>query len=117
MKEVTTMANQPVNRGIKNGWSLMNFGRAHGNMQVGEFTNQQSGDTFKSCIFTNPNTGDRCYVAFSSKLGELTPAQIKAQMADLNVVELEPDENGKTHYTLCKAGNNAWQDVDIDFGF
>lgn len=106
------MANAAVNRGIRNSWSLLSFARAHGKMQVGEFTNGQSGDKFSSCIFTSPE-GSKCFVAFSSNLGVLTPQQIADQKDSLQVVELEPDENGVSHYSLCKQGNNAWQDVDL----
>lgn len=106
------MATQPVNRGIKNSWSLLAFARSHGKMQVGKFTNNETGENFSSCIFTD-NEGSRCFVAFSSKLGELTPSQIAAQKNQLQVVELEPDENGITHYSLCKQGANAWEDVNL----
>lgn len=38
---------------IKNSWSLIAFAREFGpKMQVGEFVNSESGETFKSCIFT-----------------------------------------------------------------
>lgn len=108
------MANQPVNRGIKNSWSLMAFAKSHGKMQVGEFTNKESGDKFHSCIFTDPNDRNNiCFVAFSSKLGELTPREIAEQKDSLQVVELEPDDNGVTHYSLCKQGVNAWEDVNL----
>lgn len=109
------MANQPINRGIKNSWGLIAFARSHGKMKVGEFTNKETGDKFKSCIFTDPNdTSKVCFVAFSSKLGELTPKEIAEQQNQLQVVELEPDENGISHYSLCRQGNNAWQDVNLN---
>lgn len=106
------MANAAVNRGIRNSWSLISFARAHGKMQVGEFTNGDTGDKFQSCIFTDM-AGGRCFVSFSSNLGVLTPHEIAAQKDNLQVVELEPDENGVSHYSLCKMGDNAWQDVDL----
>lgn len=79
-------------------------------MQVGKFANTQTGEEFKSCIFTNPENGSLTFVAFASKLGELTPSQIKAQKDELQVVQLEGD---KPHYSLCKKGNSAWEDVDL----
>lgn len=106
------MANQPVMRGIKDSWSLIAFARAHGKMQVAPFENKQTGDEFKSCVFTSPS-GNVCFVAFSSNLGELTPQEIARQKDELQVVELEEDENGVSHYSLCKRGNNAWEDVDL----
>lgn len=101
--------NGSIMQGIKNSWSLISFAKSHGKMQVGEFVNNTTGEVFKSCIFTNPNdTTDKTFVAFSSKLGVLTPQEITAQKADLQVVELESG-----NFTLCKAGSNAWQDVDL----
>ena len=103
------MANEAKMVGIKNSWSLMAFAKSHGKMQVGEFANKETGETFKSCIFTNPTDSTRCFVAFSSKMGELTPHQIVEQKNDLQVVELESG-----NFSLCRQGTNAWEDVDLD---
>jgi hypothetical protein len=102
------MANTAQNVGIKNSWSLLAFAKSHGKMQVGEFANKETGETFKSCIFTNPEDNTRCFVAFSSKMGELTPREIAEQKDSLQVVELESG-----NYSLCKQGANAWNDVDL----
>ena len=102
------MANTAQNVGIKNSWSLLSFARTHGKMQVGDFVNRETGEAFKSCIFTNPETNDRCFVAFSSKMGELTPREIIEQKDNLQVVELESG-----NFSLCKQGANAWEDVEL----
>ena len=102
------MANEAKNVGIKNSWSLMAFAKSHGKMQVGDFANKENGEAFKSCIFTNPEDNSRCFVAFSSKMGELTPKQIAEQKDELQVVELESG-----NYSLCRQGANAWEDVDL----
>ena len=102
------MANEAKMVGIKNSWSLLAFAKSHGKMQVGEFANKETGETFKSCIFTNPEDNSRCFVAFSSRLGEMTPAEIAAKKDDLQVVELESG-----NYSLCNVGANAWQDVEL----
>ena len=95
------------NVGIKNSWSLLAFARMKGKMQVGSFVNKETLDTFKSCIFTDGDN-NRTFVAFSSNLGELTPSQISAQKDNLQVVELESG-----NYSLCKQGQNAWEDVAL----
>lgn len=100
--------NGPVMKGIKDSWSLLDFARSHGKMQVGEFTNQETGKMFKSCVFTNPSDNTRTFVAFSSNLGVLTPQEIAERKNDLQVIELEGG-----HFSLCNAGANAWQDVDL----
>ena len=102
------MANTAQNVGIKNSWSLLAFAKSHGKMQVGDFVNKETGEAFKSCIFTNPEDNSRCFVAFSSKMGELTPHEIAEQKDSLQVVELETG-----NYSLCKQGANAWEDVEL----
>jgi hypothetical protein len=102
------MANTAQNVGIKNSWSLMAFAKSHGKMQVGDFVNKETGETFKSCIFTNPEDNSRCFVAFSSKMGELSPREIVEQKDNLQVVELESG-----NFSLCKQGANAWEDVEL----
>jgi hypothetical protein len=94
-----------ANVGIKDSWTLLAFARMKGKMQVGNFANSETGETFKSCVFTNTD-GERCFVSFSSNLGELTPSQISAQKHDLQVVELVTG-----NYKLCKQGENNWEDV------
>lgn len=93
--------------GIKNSWSLISFARTHGKMKVAPFVNGETGECFKSCAFLNSD-GEITLVAFSSKLGELTPKQIAAQNNDLQVVQLESGS-----FKLCKAGHDTWEDVDL----
>lgn len=102
------MASTAQNVGIKNSWSLLAFAKSHGKMQVGDFVNKETGEAFKSCIFTNPEDNSRCFVAFSSKMGELSPREIAEQKDSLQVVELESG-----NYSLCKQGANAWEDVEL----
>ena len=104
LRGITTMAQTTK---IMNSWSLLAFAREFGpKMQVGEFANKESGEVFKSCIFSNGES--RTFVAFSSKMGELTPRQIASMKDDLQVVQLESG-----NFSLCKQGQNAWEDVDL----
>lgn len=97
---------------IKNSWSLLSFAKEFGpKMQVGEFVNSDTGDKFKSCIFTKDDT--RTFVAFSSNLGVLSPRQIAAQKDDLQVVLCET-KDGEDMYSLCHQGQNSWEDVDLE---
>ena len=86
-------------------WTLLDFARQFGpKMQVGNFVNNETGEEFKSCIFTKPD-GTRTFVAFSSKMGELTPKEISAMQNKLYVVQLESG-----NYSLClpnKERNNT----------
>ena len=76
-------------------------------MKVAPFVNKETGEAFKSCAFIS-STGEITLVAFSSKLGELTPKQIAAQKNNLQVVQLESGS-----FKLCKAGHDTWEDVDL----
>lgn len=109
------MANT-ANTGIKNSWSLISFAKAHGRMQIGSFTNPDTGDTWKSCVFTDPTNPDnktnKTFVAFSRNLGALTPKEIVEQKDSLQVVLCETKE-GNDMFALCKAGQNAWEDVEL----
>ena len=99
--------------GIKNSWSLIAFAKEFGpKMQVGQFANHETGETFKSTIFTKGDT--RTFVAFSRNLGEMTPREIAANKNDLQVVLCETSD-GSEMYSLCKKGDpdKAWQDVDL----
>ena len=101
------MATTATTVGIKHSWSLISFARSHGRMKVAPFVNKETGECFKSCAFLGSD-GEVTLVAFSSKLGELTPAQIAAQKNDLQVVQLESGS-----FKLCKAGHDTWEDVDL----
>ena len=93
----TTSHEQTIEQSILMTWSLIDFARAHGIMQVGEFKYKDSEETFKTCIFTNPKDGTRVFVSFSPTLGELTPTEIASMKDDLVVVQ-----NNIHSYSLCK---------------
>lgn len=107
--ESTIMATTPQTQGFGKHWTLINFARTHGKMSVGTFTNKQTGEQFKSCVFTDSETAEPTFCAFSSNLGEKTPAEISAMKNELQVVEMKESGN----FILCKRGNNAWEDVDL----
>ena len=89
-------------------WSLIEFLKKFGpRMQVGEFTNHETGEKFKSCVFTQEN-GTKTFVAFSSKLGVLTEKEIADKKEDLAIIK---SKTGR--YSLIKGRRKAWKDVDI----
>lgn len=116
------MANQPLpNVGIKNSWSFINFAKSHGKPKLASFekVDEETGEinkwksvAFESPTEVNPETGLPAvtFVAFSSKLGELTARQIVDMKDELQVVQRE----GSSSYILCKRGSNSWEDINID---
>lgn len=76
-------------------WSLLSFAKEFGKMQVGEFVNSETQEHFKACIFTKDN--NKTFVAFSSKLGVLTPKEIVERKNSLIVVQLDSGM-----YSLCE---------------
>ena len=92
--------------GIKDSWSLLAFAQKHGKMKVAPFTNSETGETFKSCAFIDPEN-NITLVGFSSNLGELTPKEIAEKKDELQVVLL-----ASGNYKLCNT-NSSWEDVDL----
>lgn len=77
-------------------WTLDEFTNEFGpKMQVKEYANGKTGDLFHSCVFTKGYT--RTFVAFSSKLGELTKKEILDMKDELIILRVQ---NGK--YKLAK---------------
>ena len=100
-----------ANNNIKNSWSLLAFAKEFGpKMSVGDFANNETGEMLRPCIFDNHGT--LTFVAFSSKLGVLSPKEIAAQKNELQVVLCET-KKGKDMYSLCKQGENTWEEVDL----
>ena len=99
---------------IIGGWSLLAFRSNYAGVHIGEFVNKKTGERFPSLVFDSKEVDEegkpkeRTFVHFSSKMGPLTNKQIKEQKDSLRVVKLESG-----NYSLCKEGENAWEDVDI----
>lgn len=101
------MADSQNTSKIVNRWTLLAFAATHGKMQTGTARDKE-GAEFKSCSFTNPTTGARTYVGFSSNLGVLSAAEISARKNELQVVKLETGG-----YRLCIQGASTWDDVEL----
>lgn len=84
VKKSDDSANNDSNSDLVKSWPLVDFAKEHGKMQIGEFTNGITGKSFKSCIFTGKDD-TTLYVSFYSKLGVLTPQQIKEKRDSLKV--------------------------------
>ena len=91
---------------ITNRTSLIMFAKTYGSLSMGTCTNKTTGEQFKKLCFTKGDT--QTYVGFSSKLGELTGAEIVAQKDSLQVVTLSSGS-----HILCKAGEGAWESIDL----
>ena len=87
--------------GIKDSWSLLAFAQKHGRMKVAPFINSETGETFKSCAFIDPEN-NITLVGFSSNLGELTPKEIAEKKDDLQVVLLASGS-----YKLCNTNSSC----------
>lgn len=92
---------------IKNSWSLLAFAKEFGpKVQIAHCTSKETGEKFKCVAFGEGE--DLTFVAFSSKLGELTPKEMAAQKDNLQVIQFEESGN----YCLCKTGS-SWEQVDL----
>jgi succinate dehydrogenase flavin-adding protein (antitoxin of CptAB toxin-antitoxin module) len=93
--------------GIQNSWPLLAFAKAHGKMKTGHFSevDAETGEVrnFKSAVFVDPADGKtvKCFVGFSSQLGEITDEEIIARKNDLIIVQTCSDS-----YRLCQTGTD-----------
>ena len=76
----------------------MAFARNFTKVEVTPFVNGETGEPFKSLVLTDKD-GNTQLVNFSSKLGELTPAEIVARKTELQVVRMDSGT-----FILCKKG-------------
>ena len=108
------MANQPELRGIKDSWSLLAFAHLKGAPHPNTGVNKETGEQFQNLVCVDKDN-KFTFVAFSSKLGVLSPEEIKARKNELQVVKLNDTADGKEGgYLLCKAGNiNMGDAIDL----
>lgn len=108
------MANAPVRMKVESTWSLKEFRSMYDGKspQMVSFngTDPDTGQakSWKSIAFTNEDN-HVTLVNFSSKLGELTPAEINSRKNDLNVIKLK---GGK--YYLCE-NNLSGEEFTLNF--
>ena len=108
------MENQPELRGIKDSWSLLAFARLKGAPHPNTSVNQKTKEKFHNLVCVDKDN-KFTFVAFSAKLGVLSPEEIKARKNELQVVQLNDTADGKEGgYLLCKAGNiNMDEAIDL----
>ena len=106
IKNIDDSTNNDFHSDLVKSWSLVDFAKEHGKMQIGDFTNSVTGKSFKSCIFTGKD-GDTLYVSFYSKLGVLTPQQIKEKRDSLKVGLLNTNK-----YVLYEVWE-GWDNVNL----
>lgn len=105
---------------IINRWSMKQFFINMGKSLEIVTCTKKSGEKFKKLKF------GMCYVAFSTKLGELTSKELNQMKDGLQVVELEVPEDIKAErkakgyqeqsFRLCKAGSDArFENVELDW--
>lgn len=106
-----------------NHWTLAAFARENGKLKLTnekEYTNSHNGQAFTSRMLAfehptkmNPEKPELklCkFVYFAKTIGQLSPKEITARQASLQIVE-NPDKAGT--YYLCNVGD-AWEDVELD---
>ena len=89
-------------------WDLLDFAKEYGpKMQVGKFTNAETGVPFTQCIFTQED-GTQTYVMFFSQLGILPPLEISKRKEELKVGRTK---EGK--FFLHDEHIKLWEDVEL----
>lgn len=78
-------------------WSLLDFAREYGKPKLAHCKNQDTGEEFTCVVFGEPS--NRIFVAFSFKLGELTPQEIVDKKEQLKVAKwVKGNEDGYVLY-------------------
>ena len=108
---------QSTKPGIAKSWTLIAFKAEYDHMKITpEFTNTNTGETFKSLAFYNDDDRENMIlVGFSESCGidsSLSDAKIvsalKKNKDSLQVVKLKSDS-----YKLCKQGTDTWTEVEL----
>ena len=106
---------------IKNTWALLAFAKTKGKMTTADFHNNNTGESFRACKFTNPENGNIVLVSFGRNLIKdngnkpLTPQQIAAQKENLQVCEWKKTD-GTEGFTLYKPGQVGENELEVDLG-
>ena len=110
---------------ILNSWTLMEFGTEFGRVVNRQEWNPEGGQPFHTLSFRPSKESNKAtYVHYSSKMGELSPKQLKEQKDGLQIVQVEVDEETKASraakgqqlesYKLCRKGElNFGEEVEL----
>lgn len=88
-------------------WSLTEFTKKFDRMKIGDCTNHNTGEVFKSCIFFKDNT--LTFVYFYKTIGVLTKEEISKRKDELKVGRAS---NNK--YYLYTGEDNIPENVDLN---
>lgn len=88
-------------------WSLTEFAKKFDRMKVGDCTNHDTDEVFKSCIFFKENT--LTFVYFYKTLGVLTKEEISKREGELKV-----GRTSNNKYYLYVGKDNIAENVDLN---
>lgn len=88
-------------------WSLTEFTKKFDKMKVGDCTNHETEEVFKSCIFFKSNT--LTFVNFHKTIGVLTQEEINKRKSELKV-----GRTSNNKYYLYVGKDNFPNDVDLN---
>lgn len=92
---------------IEEVWSLTEFAKKFDRMKVGDCTNHETEEVFKSCIFFKSNT--LTFVNFHKTIGVLTKEEINKRKSELKV-----GRTPNNKYYLYVGKDNFPNDVDLN---
>lgn len=96
-----------LNPCVEEVWLLTDFAKKFDKMKVGDCTNHDTGEVFKSCIFFKDNT--LTFVYFSKTLGVLTKEEISKRKDELKV-----GRTPNNKYYLYTGEDNIAENVDLN---
>ena len=76
-------------------------------MSLGTFVNKETGEEFKSCVFTDKE-GNHEFCHFGKKLGVLTAGEISRRKNELIVVR-----NLETNRCYLAVSGSNWEEIEL----
>lgn len=88
-------------------WSVVEFARKYGKMQIGKFPERNNRDSFLKCRFVKSDN-NYTYVSISSSMQNITPKEISETKDRIRVGQL-PNKK----FVLYDFRFKPWEDVDL----
>lgn len=88
-------------------WSLVDFARKHGKMQICKSPDKNNRESYLKCRFVD-NKGNNTYITVSSRMQTITKEEITTDQDRIRVGQLS---NGK--YVLYDFRWKDWEDVEL----
>ena len=106
-EDVPVTSDYTISDAFEHTWSIVDFAKKYGKMQIGKFPDVNNRESFWMCRFVAAD-GKYTYATISSRLQGITTKEISKEKENLKIGKLS---NGK--YVLFDFRSKKWEDVDL----